>query len=79
MTLRSWVCFETWFSLLRYDKTLTQQARLLDVADFFETRSPPVEASKYPKFISNKLTTFVEFGLQNGLNIGRFPGTGCPC
>ena len=54
MTLRSWVCFDAWFLLVRYEVRLTQQPRLLDTADISETHSSLVEASRYPDFMSNK-------------------------
>ena len=55
MTLRSWVCFDAWLLLVRYDVRLTQQQRLLDTADISETHSSLVEASRYQDFMSNKL------------------------
>ena len=54
MTLRSWVCFDTWFFRFRCGVRQTQPTRLLDAAEFPDTRSSPVEASKHPKLISNK-------------------------
>ena len=54
MTLRSWVCFDTWFLGVRYGVTPTQPARLLDAAEFPDTRRLLVEASRHPKFTSNK-------------------------
>ena len=53
MTLCSWVCFDTWFLLMRYGVKLTQPAPLLDAAEFSETRSSLVEAPRYPKIMSN--------------------------
>ena len=51
MALCSWVCFDTWFLFMRYGVKLTKRAPLLDAAEFFETRSSLVEASRYPKFM----------------------------
>ena len=42
------------FFKVRYVMRRTQPARLLDAAEFSDTRSSPVEASRHPKFISNK-------------------------
>ena len=54
MTLSSWVCFDAWFLLVRYDVRLTQQPRVLDTADISETHSSLVEASRYLDFKSNE-------------------------
>ena len=61
---------------------LTQPARLLYAAEFSETRSSPVEASRYPEIMRNKivkLNGFVEFGFQNGLKrFDQFFWKSCP-
>ena len=61
MTLRSWVRFDKWFFRVRYAMRRTQPARLLDAAEFSDTRSSPVEASIHRKEIVY-LTSFAEFG-----------------
>ena len=53
MALCSWVCFDTWFWLMRYGVKLTQPTPSLAVAEISETRSSLVEASRYPKNMSN--------------------------
>ena len=72
MTLCSWVCFDTRFLLMRYGVKLTQPAPLLDAAEFSETRSSLVWSFKLSKthvrFIV-LLTSFAEFGFQNGLKL----------
>ena len=48
------VRFDAWFLRMRDDVRWTQPACLLDAADVSGTCSSLVEASRHPKFISNK-------------------------
>ena len=60
------------FFLVRYDVRLTQQPRLLDTADFSETHSSLVDASRYPDLMSNKflIDQFYQIWLPKQTNNG---------
>ena len=47
--------YDTWILRVRYGMRRTQPACLVDAAEFSDTRSSPVEASKHSKFNSNNL------------------------
>ena len=74
MTLRSYVCFDTWFLRVSYGVRWTQPACLLGAVEFSDTRSSPVEASRHSNSskTSVQLTNFAEFGFQNGLEMAYF-------
>ena len=57
MVLGSWVCFDVCFLRVRYGGRQNEPARLLDAAEFFDTRSSPVEDIQNSSFTFDSFRT----------------------